>query len=72
MTTGETNMNFERIRPSDGIHDTITVNEYRPHGSWLEWYRRKDGFRENVLAAILLTLLLLVYLAAGTMAYYWG
>ena len=70
--TGETNMNFERIRPSDGIHDTITVNEYRPHGSWLEWYRRKDGLRENVIAAILVALLLLVYLAAGTMAYYWG
>lgn len=72
MTTGETNMNFERIRPSDGIHDTITVNEYRPHGSWLEHYRRKDNLRDNLLAGALVAILVALYLTAGTLAYYWG
>lgn len=72
MTTGETNMNFERIRPSDGIHDTITVNEYRPHGSWLEWYRRKDNLRDNLLAGALVAILVAIYLTAGTLAFYWG
>ena len=64
---------FQRgLRADDGIHDTITVNEYRPHGSWLEWYRRKDGLRDNLLAGALVAILVAIYLTAGTLAFYWG
>lgn len=62
-------INFQRgVRADDGIHDTITVNEYKPKGGWLEHYRRKDGLRDNLLAAALL----LLYLAFSTIVYYWG
>lgn len=60
---------FQRgMRAYDGIHDTITVNEYKPKHGWLEHYRRKDGLRDNLLAGALL----LLYLAYSTIVYYWG
>lgn len=69
MNTGETNINFQRgLRAPDGIHDTITVNEYAPKCGWLEHYRRKENLRDNMLASGIL----LAYLSACTLAYYWG
>ena len=67
------NINFQRgMRADDGIHDTITVNEYRPKCGWLEHYRRKDNLRDNLLAGALVAILVALYLTAGTLAFYWG
>lgn len=64
---------FERgLNAPDGIHDTITVNEYRPKCGWLEWYRRKDNLRDNLLAGALVAILFAIYLTVGTLAFYWG
>lgn len=60
--------NFQRTHADDGIHDTVTFNEYRPHGSWLEWYRRKDNLRDTLLALAIF----LVYVTGCTLSYYWG
>lgn len=60
--------NFQRTQADDGIHETVTFNEYRPHGSWLEWYRRKDNLRDTLLALAIF----LVYVTCCTLSYYWG
>lgn len=65
----QTKIKFDRrIAAPDGIHDAITVNEYRPKCGWLEHYRRKDGWRDNMLAGAIL----LLYLAYSTVVFYWG